>query len=137
MNTCPGPLAKFVWRYSVPPPAAGHYLTSIFRDWHRGYLLGSEILDLEINGHKKTALDLERLNLWIAAHGAWRASALPYWEAAQILDGVLAGRPYKAKIGRAGGGRSAPRAKLEEVFFDGGECIEGVPLLQRAKLGNY
>lgn len=121
-----GPMAKFAWSYSVPRPAAGQYLTAIFRDWHRAHLLGCELLELELDGQKKTALELERLNLWISAHGAWRASALPYWEARRALDRVFEGRAYLPCVGSAGGGRSAAGTQLEKLFGDrcqGGDSV--------------
>lgn len=134
MNASAGPYQKLVWSYSTPPAAAGHYLTSVFRDWHRAHLLGSEVRSFELGGHKKTALELERLNLWIAAYGAWRASALPYWEARGVLDRVLAGCSDKAKVGCAGGGRRASRAKFEVVLWDAGEGADSVSLLKVAEL---
>lgn len=112
---------RLVWSYSTPPRAAGHYLTSIFRDWHRAHLLGCEVLSLRFGGHEKTAPELERLNLWIAAYGAWRASALPYWEAFEVLDRVLSGRPHKPKVGVGGGGRNTTGTQLEIFFWDASE----------------
>lgn len=131
-----GPYRKLVWTYSTPPAAAGHYLTSIFRDWHRAHLLGCQVLSFEFGGHKKTALELERLNLWIAGYGAWRASVLPYWEAREILDGVFVGRSHEAKVGCAGGGRSSSRAKLEKALVDGSDGADGVALFKIAEFGD-
>lgn len=126
-------MAKFSWSYSLPPPAAGHYLTAILRDWHRGYLLGCEVLELELDGQKKTALEVERLNLWIAAHGAWRASALPYWEARKVLDRVLGGQTYRTYVGSAGGGRNAAGTQLVEILGDRCEGGERVALFELAE----
>lgn len=85
-------------------------------------LLGIEVQELEIDGHKKTALQVERLNLWIKAYGAWRCSALPYWDASNVLEHVLAGRLDAPKVGDAGGGRVAAGTQFEIFFGDAREC---------------
>lgn len=124
------------WSYATPPPAHGFYLTSVFRDWHRAFLLGTRVDCCTFGGEILSGDQLARLNFWIEAHGAWRASALPYWEAYELLSRVVSGRTYKSKIGTAGGGRHAAGTQLEMLLWDAREGVESMPLLQIAKLGN-
>lgn len=74
------------WNFSEPAGYRGQNFNSIFRQWHRAHLLGLELSHLAIDGHEKAARDIERLNLWIAGHGAWRCSSLPYWEGFRALN---------------------------------------------------
>jgi hypothetical protein len=125
------------WRLGESPRYTEQLLTITFREWHRAFLLGIAIEELTIGGQKKTALEVERLNLWIQGSGAWRCSSLPYWEARKVLDDVLGGRAYQLQIGTAGGGRYAAGTQLEMIFANGFRTGQIVPSLEARKLGNH
>ncbi len=110
-------LPELRWVYSESPEYCRRTLTCVFRDWHRAKLLGLEVVGLELAGNKKTAEDLRRLNFWIESDGAWRASALPYWQGRGLLNDVLSGELGREFVGPAGGGRSAPATVLPLRWF--------------------
>lgn len=81
-----------------------------------------EIISLNYEGLERSDDDLRRLNFFVRAAGAWRASALPHWEAHDILCDVLAGEFWRiagrGSVGGAGGGRWTPRAPLLPFIRD-------------------
>ena len=95
------------WDFTPPPGYRGRTVNCIFREWHRGFLLGLEVNHLKLGGREITGDELQRLNFWIAANGAWRASALPYWDGFNLLVDVLSGNlGVNFLVGNAGAGRS-------------------------------
>ncbi len=117
-------LPSFVWQFSPSTERTGSHLPSVFAHWHRASLLELSLAELSVDGEKIAAPDLERLNLWISASGAWRCSALPYWDCRTILDEVLRS-PYPIPVGKSGAGRWTSRPKLEEVLRDRGKRVQG------------
>jgi hypothetical protein len=106
---------RLTWLWTAPPRGNAVHLPSVFRDWHRGSLLGLQLASLAVGGHEKAAPDLERLNLFLEAGGAWRASSLGYWDAWRVLDDVLlTGR--NLPVGPAGGGRWVSGCAFEETI---------------------
>jgi hypothetical protein len=67
-------------------------------------LLGFELESLCVAGREISERDLERLNLWISAHGAWRCSAMPWHDAADALELVLRA-PLRVPVAPHGAGR--------------------------------
>ncbi len=96
-------------------------MPALLAEWHRAGLLGCALEHLEIDGKPCTPKQLERLNLWISAGGAWRCSLLPWHVAEKVLAGVLSGRLQNAKIGPNGAGRWASGATFEEIVRNGSE----------------
>ena len=83
MSDC---LPLLQWNLSVPPGYSGRSIGSVLRQWHRAEMLGLEVSRLKIGGHEKAAHEMERLNMWISAGGAWRCSLLPHWDAFNALE---------------------------------------------------
>lgn len=79
--------------------------------------MGSEVTDLVHRDYRATLADLRRLNFWIRADGAWRASALPYWDAGDVLCNVLHGHCPVLPVGTAGAGRAARAPILPLHWF--------------------
>ena len=79
-------------------------LNDIFRRWHRAKLLGLVLDKVEIDGVPLTAREVERLNYWIGADGAFRCSRLSYWECWSVLDKAM-GRKLDIACGPSCGGR--------------------------------
>jgi hypothetical protein len=98
------PLPRYEWEFSALPVGRATFLPSIFREWHRAKKLGGEISVLKVESEILDPERLERLNLWLYADGAWRASLLPHFEAERVLLTVLrhGGCTF---LGGAGGGR--------------------------------
>lgn len=117
----PSVLPHFHWEFSAPPKFSTTRVTEAFRLWHRGWLLGMEVQSLAFEGRERDEADLRRLNHWIHANGAWRASALPYWDARDVLGDVLSGELRRVDVGRAGGGRWTPRAAVLPFVRDESE----------------
>jgi len=53
--------------------------------------MGMELETLSIGGSPVSPEALRRLNFWLEAHGAWKASELPWHECEEILHHVLSG----------------------------------------------
>jgi hypothetical protein len=119
------------WKFSESLDYRGQLLNPVFRDWHRAKALGMLVDQLEIGGKEKTAEELRRLNFWICADGAWRASALPYWDGAGLLSDVLTGDiGSNFRVGPCGGGRAAgatvfPLRWYQPQHFQGELGFEG------------
>jgi len=115
---------RLEWRYSA---STGHHdirLTSALRAWHRARLIGLKVDSLTWDGRNVIGQELERLNLWIEARGAWRCSCLKWHEAAWVVDQVLAGQLRTVCVGPAGGGRW-PAGTGPEIFLgDGSQGVQ-------------
>lgn len=98
------PLPSLVYTFSESLPQCRSHVPSILRQWHRGMLLGFELESLCVAGREISERDLERLNLWISAHGAWRCSAMPWHDAADALELVLRA-PLRVPVAPHGAGR--------------------------------
>lgn len=117
--------APVSWCFSPLATYRKNRLVSAFRDWHRAILLGIPLDALEYNGRHLTALELERVNLWVESSGAWRCSALDPWSADQVFQRVLSGRLSRIPLGKGGAGRWTSWAALEKFLRDRGESIQG------------
>lgn len=87
--------------------------------------MGAEVASAEVEG--LPAIDpeqLRRLNLWISAGGAWRASTLSYWDGEDVLCNVLLGALTDFPRGTAGGGR-ATRAPVLPLRWYKSESLQG------------
>lgn len=125
MSTIPLHRKRLEWRYSV---STGHHdirLTSALRAWHRARLIGLKIDAMQWDGRRLTDHELERLNLWIEARGAWRCSLLPWHEAAFVLDLVLTGELRHVCVGPGGAGRWPARTRPEILLGDGSQGMQG------------
>lgn len=116
----------FYWQFTPPPQFQTIRVTEAFRIWHRAWLLGMEVSDLAFEGYQRGEADLRRLNHWIHANGAWRASVLPYWDARDLLSDVLSGELRRVHVGPAGGGRWTPRAALLPFVRDETKDLKGI-----------
>ena len=124
MSMTPPHRKRLQWRYSV---STGHHdvrLTTALRAWHRARLIGLRIDAMEWDGRKLRLQELERLNYWVEARGAWRCSLLPWDEAAAVLDLVISGRLPHAGIGSGGGGRWTPGSSAEILFGNRGKGVQ-------------
>lgn len=119
------PIPAFNYRLTPPTPRRRRFVPAILTEWHRAALLGVAVDHLEIDGTPCTPKELERLNLWIAAGGAWRCSLLQWHVAEAVLRGVLSGRLNNVKVGPNGAGRWSSRATFEEIVRDRGEGSQG------------
>ncbi len=97
--------------FTKAPQRIREHVPSIFREWHRAHLLGIELESVEIQtGHFGEDLyhcdlrQLDRLNAFVSAYGAWRCSALPALEAETVLE-TLMRRPVRVRVGPNGAGR--------------------------------
>ena len=106
------PLPSLVYTFSDSFPQCRSHVPSILRQWHRGMLLGFDLESLCVGGREIGERDLERLNLWIAAHGAWRCSAMSAIDAAQALEVVLRA-PLRVPVAPHGAGRWQSFALLD------------------------
>jgi hypothetical protein len=93
----------------------------LLRHWHSAARLNLPVAWLERDGVRLSEPEIERLNLWIEALGAWRVSAMPWPEALNCLDDFLSGNLGRIPSGKGGAGRWTTRAKLEVFFRDGGQ----------------
>jgi len=103
------------WRLTPVQPVRRNRLVSSFRDWHRAHLLGFAIDALQFDGQNLTPIELERVNYWIASHGAWRCSALDAHSAVRIFRLVVSGGMHRLGLGKAGGGRWTVAALTERM----------------------
>ncbi len=100
-------------------------LTSALRAWHRARLLGLSLDLVSIDGRQLNPLEVERLNLWVEALGAWRCSLLPWHKAAAVLDKVISGDLLRVGLGAGGGGRWPAGASSEELFRNACQGVHG------------
>lgn len=115
---------RLEWRYSA---STGHHdirLTSALRAWHRARLIGLKIDSLIWDGRLLRSQELERLNLWIEARGAWRCSCLQWHEAAWVVDRVLTGELRTVCVGPAGAGRWPSGSSAEILLGNGGQGVQ-------------
>lgn len=99
-------------------------LPGIFEKWHRGKNLGLELVAVEFDGHSIGPHALERLNYFLAADGAWRASLLSHFEAEKVLATVLR-RNVVLGLGKSGGGRWSARSTAKELLRDRSQGVQG------------
>lgn len=124
-DTTPTVMKAVIWRLTPVAPVKRNRLVSSFRDWHRAHLLGFAIDALQFDGQTLTPIELQRVNDWIAAHGAWRCSALDAHSAVRIFRLVVSGGVRRLGLGNGGAGRWTPGPRFEEILRDGGECVQG------------
>jgi hypothetical protein len=106
---------RVTWNFSEPPGYGSEHLPGVFLRWHRGRLLDLAVESLAVGGHEIAAPDLERLNLFIEAGGAWRASSLTYWDAWRVFEDTLRGGRV-LPVGPAGGGRWVSGRRFDEAI---------------------
>lgn len=101
------------WSHAKPPDGSGVLLPDIFVRWHRAKNLGIELASVTFDGHPLPVSSLEKLNMWLFADGAWRASLLDHFEAEKVLAAVIR-RDVVIPLGSGGGGRwpSGSSAKI-------------------------
>lgn len=115
---------RIEWRYSV---STGHHdirLTSALRAWHRARLIGLTVDSLELEGRHLSARELERLNYWVEARGAWRCSLLPWHEASFVLAAVISGDLRQVCVGPAGGGRWPAGTGAKILLGNGSQGVQ-------------
>ena len=113
------PIAQIRWRWSNPRDGYALLLPGAFEKWHRGKNLGLDLVEVSWDGRPLTSREMEKLNLFIQADGAWRASLLDHFEAHRLIADVLGRRmPVIARLGQAGGGRWASGTLAEVVLGD-------------------
>jgi hypothetical protein len=100
-------------------------LPGIFAVWHRGKNLGLHLVELDFDGVIVGPHAIERLNYWLEADGAWRASLLTHFEAEKVLATVIR-RNVRLNLGSAGGGRWPSGTTFEELFRNRSEGIQSV-----------
>lgn len=125
MSTTPLHRKRLEWRYSV---STGHHdirLTSALRAWHRARLIGLKIDAMQWDGRQLSVRELERLNYWVEARGAWRCSLLPWHEAAFVLAMVISGELRHVHVGPGGAGRWPAGTRAEILLGDGRQCVQG------------
>jgi hypothetical protein len=115
-------LSDIRWQWTEPTRVNGAFLPPILEAWHRGHLLGMEICRLELDGRVATPNAIERLNYWLKADGAWRASLLSHFEAEKVLKHVMQHRCALC-VGQAGGGRWATGTTAEKLLWDGCDAV--------------
>lgn len=127
------------WEFAPLPACSEHRYTVIFRQWHRAHLLapfGDDVVtSLEIGGRSSSPIELRRLNHWIRAGGAWRCSALPYWDASDVLCNVLLGHCPVLPVGSLGAGRAA-RAPVLPLRWYQPQHLQGEFRLEGLDLSN-
>ena len=112
------------WRLTPVQPVRRNRLVSSFRDWHRAHLLGFAIDALQFDGVDLNPIELERVNQWISAHGAWRCSALDPHSAVRVFRMVVSGGIKRMGLGQGGAGRWTPGPALEKILRDGGKSVQ-------------
>lgn len=117
-------VAAITLSYSLPSKGYGILLPAIFEKWHRAKNLGLELVHVEFDGYPIGSHAIERLNLWLAADGAWRASLLSHFEAEKVLGTVIR-RNVALNVGGSGGGRWASGSTAKEVFRNAGDGVQG------------
>lgn len=130
------PLVKWKFQYEPHQLQERTLVAEMLREWHRASLLWLSVRSLERDGEQVGRRELDRLNLWIAARGAWRCSALPHFEAADVLSDVLSGSVLRVPVGPHGAGRWATRAEFEKLLRDGREGGESETLFDVSKFGD-
>jgi len=108
----------------------------MLRHWHTASKLNLPLAWLEVDGKRLDDRELERLNLWIEALGAWRVSAMPWPEALNTLEDFLSGNLGRIPSGKSGAGRWTSRAKLEVFFRDRSQGGQTATLFDVAEFGN-
>jgi len=111
-------VAKITSTLTEAPELSGLLLPAVFEQWHRAHLLGMQVASVRFDGHELYAPSLERLNFWIEAHGAWRASLLDHFECERVLATVIK-RNVVVKVGDAGGGRWAKETTSRQLARKG------------------
>lgn len=118
-------VAELSWNFGYAQKTRGVLLPEIFRVWHRAKKLGMPLRSVEVDGHAIPTDALERLNLWIEADGAWRASLLDHFECEKLLSAVLK-RHVRVTCGPAGAGRWPTGTTAEEILRNRGEGVQTV-----------
>lgn len=124
-DTRPTVTKPLIWRYIAVKPVRKNRLSSSFRDWHRAKTIGFEVEALRFDDRELNALELERLNYWIGADGAWRCSAMDPWSCEQVLRHVISGHMHRLPIGKGGAGRWSSWSSLEKFLGNRREGIQG------------
>jgi hypothetical protein len=113
------------WRFNAAPARTDIRFTCALRAWHRAKLLGFVLDSVTIDGRPLDPVELERLNLWVEALGAWRCSLLPPHKAAAVLSKVISGDLLRVGLGAGGGGRWSAGCSSEIFLRDSGEGVQG------------
>lgn len=109
-------LPKITWVWSDPLPQMAQLIPGMLEKMHRAKNLGMEVTQFAVNDIPAGDTELMKLNFFLKADGAWRASLLDHYEAEKVLCAVMGrGKLAQIPLGDSGGGRWSKNSTFKEI----------------------